>query len=114
MLKIIMLTLLASVSTAAFAGENRTIVGYWLSVYSDGECPARAISIQPMGIRFGENYWCEFTSVARSGATVAWNGRCNQGDDKIKPARVVATERGHELAISINGVAVGPYARCDN
>jgi hypothetical protein len=113
MLKVSTLLLLVSVS-AAFASENKTIVGHW-KTERDGQCkPQPDVSIQPMGILFGDDIYCEFTSVARSGETVKWNGACGPGDGDKKKAIVVATAQGGRLTITIDGAVQGTYQRCAN
>jgi hypothetical protein len=99
---------------AAFAGEQKTIVGYW-KTERNGQCePQPDVSIRPMSIGFGDDFWCEFTSVGRSGETVKWNGVCAQGDEEKKKASVVATAHGERLTIAIDGAVQGTYRRCAN
>jgi hypothetical protein len=112
MLKVVALLILANLSTA-FAGEYKTIVGSW-KTERDGQCGEHRpdVLIAPMSIMFGDDFFCDFISVARLGETVKWNGTCGLTDEDRKKASVVATVHGGHLTIAIDGAVQGTYRRC--
>jgi len=48
----------------------------------------------------GEDFYCEFNKVTRSGDTVRWNGKCNFSENGYEPSTVTAQLRGGNCIIA--------------
>ncbi len=98
---------------AAGAAETiagKTIVGSWAT---PGKCgrPLSTIVVEPMGLS-GEDFYCDFDAVSRSGDTIRWRGTCTFGIDEEKTAVTARLSRG-KLSYRINRDGWnGPLQRC--
>ncbi len=98
---------------AAMAGANaaQSIVGTWAT---PGKCgaPLATIVVEPMGLS-GEDFFCEFNSVARTGDTVRWRGTCTYGADTPEKTSVTARLAKGLLSYRMNADGWnGPLRRC--
>ena len=93
------------------AQAQQTIVGAWAI---KGQCsrPLSKIDIEPKGLS-GEDFYCSFDTVARSGDTVRWTGKCNFSENGYEKTAVMAQLRGQKLYYQINRLGWnGPFDRC--
>lgn len=100
--------LLALSAGPALAAQ--TIVGIWAT---PGKCgrPLSTIEVEPMGLS-GEDFYCEFDTVSRTGDTVRWRGTCTFGADAEK-ATVTARLAKGMLSYRMNQDGWnGPLQRC--
>ena len=108
-------TFLAGVALAGLAGgpagAQQSIVGKWAI---DKKCgaPLSVIVIEPRELH-GEDFYCEFDTVSRKGATVNWRGKCNFSENGYEPVAVTAETRGRRLYYRFVGQGWnGPFDRC--
>jgi hypothetical protein len=98
-------------------GTNpRSIVGDWAETREGCASPmAGRTRIGAMSLA-NDEFSCRFTSITRAGATVTWNGTCEDGtgprSGKQQKSTVTATESSARLTIRINGNAWAPMIRC--
>lgn len=78
----------------AFAAKPESIVGKWR--FAEETCE-HAIRIGPLSLD-SEDVACRFTSVKRDGATVTWQGHCDDAEGNSAET-VVATAEGERLTI---------------
>lgn len=96
---------------AAQPAAAQSIVGKWAI---GGKC-ATPLSIIIIGAKelSGEDFYCDFASVKRTGNTVAWRGRCNFSENGYEPVRVIARLSGNKLRYRFVGRGWnGPFVRC--
>jgi len=90
---------------------QRTIVGTW-AIRSRCTVPLTTIAIEPLALS-GEDFYCKFDRVTRSGDTVRWTGRCNFSENGYEPSTVTAQLRGRRLYYRFQGMGWnGPFDRC--
>ncbi len=102
--------MLAVLGGASAAGAAETIVGSWAT---PGKCgrPLSTIVVEPMGLS-GEDFYCDFDAVSRSGDTIRWRGTCTFGIDEEKTAVTARLSRG-KLSYRTNRDGWnGPLQRC--
>ena len=102
------LLFLAAVTTPASAAES--LVGTWAT---PGKCgrPLSTVIVEPLGFS-GEDFHCDFTSVARTGDTVRWRGTCTFGVDAEKTG-LTARLSGGKLSYRFDKQGWnGPLQRC--
>jgi len=93
------------------AQAQHTIVGKW-AIRSRCAVPLSTIVIEPMALS-GEDFYCEFDKVTRSGNTVRWTGKCNFSENGYEPSTVTAQLRGARLYYRFQGMGWnGPFNRC--
>jgi len=93
------------------AQAQQTIVGKW-AIRSKCAAPLSTIVIEPMALS-GEDFYCEFDKVTRSGDTVRWTGKCNFSENGYEPSTVTAQLRGVRLYYRFRGMGWnGPFNRC--
>lgn len=109
------LTLLLAAAVPAgpisWATAAETIVGTWAT---PGKCgrPLSTIVIEPMHIS-GEDFYCDFASVSRTGNTVRWRGTCTYGADAAEKTTVTARLARGMLSYRMNRDGWnGPLQRC--
>ena len=96
---------------AGVAEAQQTIVGKW-AIRSKCAVPLSTIVIEPLALT-GEDFYCKFDKVTRSGGTVQWNGRCNFSENGYEPSAVIAQLRGRKLYYRFTGMGWnGPFDRC--
>jgi hypothetical protein len=96
---------------AGVAQAQQTIVGKW-AIRSKCGAPLSVIVIEPLGLS-GEDFYCSFDTVRRSGDTVAWKGKCNFSENGDEPSAVTAQLRGQRLYYRFAGMGWnGPFNRC--
>jgi hypothetical protein len=96
---------------AGVAEAQQTIVGKW-AIRSKCAVPLSTIVIEPMALS-GEDFYCKFDKVTRSGDTVQWNGRCNFSENGYEPSVVIAQLQGRKLRYRFKGMGWnGPFDRC--
>lgn len=95
---------------APVMAAGRTIVGDWSPNPRMCRPMDGALKIVPLGMA-GDEFSCNFKSVARSGDVVTWRGSCGFTDG-TKAATVVAALSGETLSLRINGNDFGSYRRC--
>lgn len=103
--------LVAGAAVIAGANAAQSIVGTWAS---PGKCgvPLATVVVEPMGLS-GEDFFCDFTSVARTGDTVRWRGACTYGADAPEKSIVTARLSKGLLSYRINADGWnGPLRRC--
>jgi hypothetical protein len=96
---------------AAQPAAAQSIVGKWAI---GGKCatPLSVIVIGPMEFG-GEDFYCDFSSVKRTGNTVHWRGRCNFSENGYEPTQVIARLSGDKLRYRFVGRGWnGPFVRC--
>jgi hypothetical protein len=106
-----LLHLLIAITIAPSAHAQQSIVGGWAI---KGQCarPLSKIDIEPRGLS-GEDFYCEFDTVARKGDTVRWTGKCNFSENGYEKTNVTAQLRGRKLYYQINRLGWnGPFDRC--
>jgi len=93
------------------AQAQQTIVGKW-AIRSKCAVPLSTIVIESMALS-GEDFYCEFDKVTRSGNTVRWAGRCNFSENGYEPSIVTAQLRGPRLYYRFRSMGWnGPFNRC--
>lgn len=93
------------------ASAAQTLTGTWAS---PGRCgvPLATVKVEPMAFS-GEDFFCDFSSVARTGDTVRWRGTCTFGADPKEKATVTARLAKGQLSYRINADGWnGPLRRC--
>lgn len=110
---------LACAAPPAGAEPPRSIVGFWQSGGQPCWPSAGAVRIDALAMAIGEEIYCEFDGATRTGATVAWTGRCEIVENRMDESRpfaetVVATERAGRLSIRFrrNGLVMADLRRC--
>ncbi len=99
---------LAALATPALAAES--LVGTWAT---PGKCgrPLSTVVVEPLGFS-GEDFYCNFTSVARTGDTVRWRGTCTFGADAEMTGLTARLSRG-KLSYRFDKLGWnGPLQRC--
>lgn len=106
------LLLLAPLVVPAAAEAAESIVGTWAT---PGRCgrPLSTVVVDPMGFG-GEDFSCDFDSVARTGNEVRWRGTCDFGDaNGAEKVTVTARLEKGRLRYRINKDGWnGPLQRC--
>ena len=93
------------------AQAQQTIVGKW-AIRSKCAAPLSTIVVEPMALS-GEDFYCDFDKVTRSGNTVRWTGKCNFSENGYEPSVVTAQLRGARLYYRFQGMGWnGPFNRC--
>lgn len=101
----------ADIAQAQQTQAQRTIVGTW-AIRSRCTVPLSTIAIEPLALS-GEDFYCKFDRVTRSGDTVRWTGRCNFSENGYEPSTVTAQLRGRRLYYRFQGMGWnGPFDRC--
>ena len=96
---------------ADIAEAQETIVGKW-AIRSKCATPLSIVEIEPLGLS-GEDFYCSFNTVRRSGDTVQWKGKCNFSENGDEPSTVTAQLRGQRLYYRFAGMGWnGPFNRC--
>lgn len=85
---------IALLASQAHAGKPASIVGKWR--FPEESCE-QAILIGPLSLD-SEDVACRFTSVKREGATVTWQGNCDDAEGGSAEI-VTATETDGKLTI---------------
>lgn len=102
--------LLAPLLASGGASAAESIVGTWAT---PGKCgrPLSTIVVEPMGLS-GEDFYCDFQTVSRTGDTVRWRGTCTYGVDEEKAIVTARLARGR-LSYRMNQDGWnGPLQRC--
>ena len=61
----------------------------------------------------GEDFHCEFDSVARKGDRLNWRRQCNSSEGGYEPSAVTAEMRGRRLYYRFAGLGWnGPFDHC--
>lgn len=92
------------------ANAAQPMVGTWAS---PGKCgaPLATVVVEPMALS-GEDFFCEFGTVSRTGDTVRWRGVCTFGPDEEKASVTARVARG-ALSYRFNTDGWnGPLRRC--
>src|SRR5262245_24071418 len=106
-----LLTFAMILPSLGVAQAQQTIVGTW-AIRSKCAVPLSTIVIEPMALS-GEDFYCEFDKVTRSGDTVRWTGKCNFSENGYEPSVVTAQLRGPRLYYRFQGMGWnGPFNRC--
>lgn len=81
-------------ASEALAAKPASIVGKWR--FAEETCE-NAIRVGPLSLN-SEDVACRFTSVKRNGATVTWQGNCDDAEGSSAET-VIATAEGERLTI---------------
>jgi hypothetical protein len=106
-------SLLAGLAQPATGQTRETIVGKWSTVAGKCVRPTSLIEIGPKSLA-GDDFFCDFRTVRRSGDVVTFAGQCTFGDDPPRAETVVARlagQRLHYRFVSERGEN-GPFIRC--
>ncbi len=106
-------SLLAGLTLPATGQTRQTIVGKWSTIAGKCVRPISLIQIGPKSLT-GDDFFCDFRTVQRSGDVVTFSGECTFGNDPPRAETVVARfaeQRLHYRFASSRGEN-GPFIRC--
>ncbi len=92
------------------AQAAESIVGTWAT---PGRCgrPLSTVVVEPMGFS-GEDFYCDFKTVARTGNTVTWRGTCHFNEEPEATTVTARLAKG-QLSYRMNKDGWnGPLQRC--